>query len=242
LEQLINKLQPITWNLGEALPSEAMAALGRSRHDPPIVLSIRRQQLNNHQAERVFTGILTADEQAHQATFRRAEDRERYLLGRAGIRILLASLLGVEPHKLLIKTGTYGKPELVFVSDRLPPHFNVTHAGDLILLAIHPSLAVGVDVEKLDRSCRWDRLAQRVFCKEELAELEQLPPQQRSAMMLLFWCRLEAELKCLGDGLAGLEALQARRLRQGASNRVLRQWDLSMEAGYCGALACLDLS
>jgi 4'-phosphopantetheinyl transferase len=232
-------LQPIAWNLGEALPSEAMAALGRSRQDPPIVLSIQRQQLNQNQNNNVVTGLLTADEQVHQATFRREEDRQRYLLGRAGIRILLANLLGLEPHKLLIKAGSHGKPELVSASHGPPPHFNITHAGDLILLAFHPSLAVGVDVEKLDRNCRWDRLAQRVFCKEELAELEQLPPGQRSAKMLLFWCRLEAELKCLGHGLAGLED---RRRRQGKTVKGLAIWDLCFSLGYCGAVACMEVA
>jgi len=216
-----------------------MAALGRSRQDPPIVLSIQRQQLNQNQNNNVVTGLLTADEQVHQATFRREEDRQRYLLGRAGIRILLANLLGLEPHKLLIKAGSHGKPELVSVSHGPPPQFNITHAGDLILLAFHPSLAVGVDAEKLERSCRWDRLAPRVFCRAELAELEQLPPEQRSAKMLLFWCRLEAELKCLGMGLAGLEA---RRLRQGQSVEGLVIWDLSIAHGYCGAVASKDIA
>ena len=216
-----------------------MAALGRSRQDPPIVLLIQRQQLNQNQNNNVVTGLLTADEQVHQATFRREEDRQRYLLGRAGIRILLANLLGLEPHKLLIKAGSHGKPELVSVSHGPPPQFNITHAGDLILLAFHPSLAVGVDAEKLERSCRWDRLAPRVFCRAELAELEQLPPEQRSAKMLLFWCRLEAELKCLGMGLAGLEA---RRLRQGQSVEGLVIWDLSIAHGYCGAVASKDIA
>jgi len=239
LELKINKVQPIDWRLGEELPSEALAALSRSRHDPPIVLSIQRHKLNVKQNLSFFTGLLTADEQAHQAAFRRDEDRQRYLLGRAGIRIFLANLLGLEPDTLLIKVGAHGKPELVSISHGSPPHFNITHAGDLILLALHPSLAVGVDAEKLERSCRWDRLAPRVFCRAELAELEQLPPEQRSAKMLLFWCRLEAELKCLGMGLAGLEA---RRLRQGQSVEGLVIWDLSIAHGYCGAVASKDIA
>ena len=239
MELKINRVQPIDWRLGEELPSEALAALSRSRHDPPIVLSIQRHKLNVKQNLSFFTGLLTADEQAHQAAFRRDEDRQRYLLGRAGIRILLANLLGLEPDTLLIKVGAHGKPELVSISHGSPPHFNITHAGDLILLALHPSLAVGVDVENLDRSCRWDRLAQRVFCKEELAELEQLPPGQRSAKMLLFWCRLEAELKCLGHGLAGLED---RRRRQGKTVKGLAIWDLCFSLGYCGAVACMEVA
>ena len=98
---------------------------------------------------------------------------------------------------------------------------------------------MGVDVENLDRSCRWVRLSQRVFCKEELAELEQLPPDQYSAKMLLFWCRLEVELKCLGNGLAGLED---RRLRHGQTLKGLAIWDLCFPLRYCGAVACMEVA
>lgn len=242
MEHLANKLQPLEWDPTAVLPREARAALSLGHHDPPIVLQINRQILNDHDYQRLFNEHLSSEEKSHHGAFRRQEDRQRFLLGRAGLRILLAQLLDLDPQKLLIQCTSHGKPVLVAGSSELPPHFNISHAGDLVLLALHPSLAVGVDVERLDRSCHWERLAQRVLSAAELAALLELPPQQRSAKMLLYWCRLEAELKCLGDGLAGLEALQARRLRQGASNRVLREWDLTMEVGYCGALACLDLS
>jgi 4'-phosphopantetheinyl transferase len=241
LEHLANKLQPLEWDPLAVLPSEVCAALSLGRHDPPIVLQINRQVLRDHDYQRLLNEYLTAEEKRHQLSFYRQEDRQRYLLGRAGLRILLARLLDLDPQELLIQCTSHGKPVLAVDSIQFPPEFNISHAGDLILLAIHPSLAVGVDVERLDRNFRWDRLAHRFLSTAEISVLQELQPQQSSALMLLHWCRIEAELKCLGHGLAGLEALEARRLCQLTPDAVLQQWDLTIGAGYCGALACSDL-
>jgi phosphopantetheinyl transferase len=224
------------------LPVEARAALGRSINEPPVVLQINRQMLDNHEYQPLFDEYLSADEMLHYHSFSIKEDRDRYLLGRAGLRILLAKLLDLDPHLLLIKCSGHGKPKLLLGQGESPPNFNISHAGDLVLLALHPSLAVGVDVERLDRIFNWERLAQRVLSQADFSVLQELQPQQRSAQMLLHWCRIEAELKCFGHGLAGLEGLEARRLSQIAPDKALRQWDLAMVAGYCGALACSDLS
>jgi phosphopantetheinyl transferase len=52
--------------------------------------------------------------------------------------------------------------------------------------------------------------------------------------LLRQWCRLEAQLKCSGQGLAGLESL---RQATGGRNPAQHLLDLGLPAGYCGALA-----
>jgi hypothetical protein len=52
--------------------------------------------------------------------------------------------------------------------------------------------------------------------------------------LLRQWCRLEAQLKCSGQGLAGLETL---RQAKGGLDPALQVLDLALPAGYCGALA-----
>ena len=178
---------------------------------------------------------LNATEFERLAAFRQPQDRWRHGLARAGLKRLLAQVLGVEPLTLEIQAGHRGKPYLAPSSAvPSPPQFNGSHAGELVLLALHPSQAVGVDTERLDRRFDRQRLAPRLLSSQQLGELDHLPPAQQRAVLLGQWCRLEAQLKCSGQGLAGLEAL-----RQGLASRPPRAnlVDLALPAGYCGALA-----
>jgi 4'-phosphopantetheinyl transferase len=164
-----------------------------------------------------------------------AQDRWRHALARSGLRILLGQLLGVQAASLVIQPDEQGKPQLVDGGARcMAPQFNLSHGGDLVLLALHPSQAVGVDGERLDRRCHPERLASRLLSASQQRELASLPAHKRREALLRQWCRLEAQLKCTGQGLAGLETL---RQAQGGLNPALQVLDLALPAGYCGALA-----
>jgi phosphopantetheinyl transferase len=93
---------------------------------------------------------------------------------------------------------------------------------------------VGVDGERLDRRCNLERLGPRLLSEQQRADLASLPADQQHAFLLRQWCRLEAQLKCGGEGLAGLEAL---RQAKGSRNLDLQLVELALPAGYCGALA-----
>ena len=164
-----------------------------------------------------------------------AQDRWRHALARSGLRILLGQLLGVQAASLVIQPDQQGKPQLVDGDARsMAPQFNLSHGGDLVLLALHPSQAVGVDGERLDRRCHPERLASRLLSASQQRELASLPAHQRREALLRQWCRLEAQLKCSGAGLAGLEAL---RQNKGGRDPAQHLVDLALPTGYCGALA-----
>ncbi len=180
---------------------------------------------------------LTPEERQQSERLRRLEDRERHLLGRAGLRRLLGEWWRQEPQSVPLRRGAHGKP---FCPGG--PHFNISHSGDLVLLAVHPHSPVGVDVEQLRAELDWRPLASRLLCGAECRQLEGLPASAQPNAFLQAWCRLEARLKATGQGFAGLDALRRRAERAGAlelGHRAELLWDLDLPSGYCGALACL---
>lgn len=209
---------------------------------PPLLLQLdRRRWMRRSLADSPLLAWLTPEERQQAERLRQPQDRERHLLGRAGLRRVLGVWRRQPPHSVPLRSGTHGKP---FCPGG--PQFNLSHSGDLILLAFHPAWPVGVDVEQLRPQLEWRPLAARLLGAAECRQLESLPASAQPQAFLQAWCRLEARLKAPGLGLAGLEALRRQEERAGelergrvAQHGPERLWDLELPTGYCGALACL---
>ena len=238
-------LTPLRWDLADPLPDRASRLMALGPQEPPLVVQLAWQLASGEQAMAVdpfpvvLSQHLNGAELARLAAFRQPQDRWRHGLARVGLKLLLARVLGVEPLDLDIQSGHRGKPHLTPSSSvPSPPQFNGSHAGNLMVLALHPSLAVGVDTEQLDRRCDPARLASRVLSSQQLSVLDSWPEDQQRAFLLRQWCRLEAQLKCSGEGLAGLEALRKAQDPQSPNTNLM---DLALPEGYCGALAWAPL-
>jgi 4'-phosphopantetheinyl transferase len=79
--------------------------------------------------------------------------------------------------------------------------FNLSHAGDWVLLAFGFGASVGVDVEYVTGFRDLEEVAARVLTGGELAELRALPSEARVEPFYRAWTRKEALLKALGTGL-----------------------------------------
>ncbi len=235
-------LTSLPWDLADPLPERVRALLALGPEDPPLVVHLSWTQravagqgpgLDGLPA--AMTQLLNGAELARLAAFRQPQDRWRHGLARAGLKQLLGQVLGLEPLALEIQAGHRGKPRLVPSSSLpSPPQFNGSHAGDLVVLALHPSLAVGVDTERLDRRVDWTRLAPRWFPDQQGGVWQAGPQGDQHVRLLRQWCRLEAQLKCSGEGLAGLQALRRALAERPPLTTV---GDLALPEGYCGALA-----
>ena len=230
-------LHPSPWRLQDlpfGLTSES-AVCGSA--DPPLpgLLRIDRRDGLSAPVLAELAASLSAPERRHHDALRRPDDRERFLLGRGGLRRLLAAWLAIDPAAVALETGPYGKPHCPG-----GPQFNLSHAGDLILLAVHPSRPVGVDVERLRPDLHWRPLARRVLPAAECAALE-AGEADAAAAFLAAWCRLEARLKARGEGLAGLARLRTEAEAEagaGAGAEEVEQvWDVAVPDGYRAAVA-----
>ena len=223
-------LRPHPWPLAESPP----APPGGGPH-PLLLLLDRRDPLAVAQPDALLATLSTEERQRY-ATYRRRADQERFLVARAALRQLLGHWLERPPAAVAIEAGPHGKPCCAGA-----PEFNLSHSGDLILLAFHGSGAVGVDVEQARPDLDWRPIACRVFPPAEAAALASLPAGEQPGAFLRAWCRREARLKARGEGLAGLE-----RLRQpepggatAASDPLGSEalWDVRVSPGYAAAVA-----
>lgn len=225
-------LQPQPWHPGDSPPPPPPA-----KPQPLLLLIDRRAAPRSAPPHDALLASLSAPERQRHAAFLRPADQARFLLGRAALRQLLGHWLEQPPAAVAIEAGPHGKPRCAGA-----PAFNLSHSGDLILLAFHSHGEVGVDVERARPDLDWHPVARRVFAPGDVAALESLPGAEQAMAFLQAWCRLEARLKARGEGLAGLE-----RLRQpeaggpslaAGTGSAGSLWDVAVPPGY-GAAAAL---
>jgi 4'-phosphopantetheinyl transferase len=193
---------------------------------------------------------LSPDETERAARFRFDRHRRAYILGRAALRVLLASYLRTEAAGVRFVYGPQGKPALDDPSCSL--RFNASNSGDLASYAFATGCEIGVDVEQHRALHDMEHIAQRFFSPAESAELLELPLEQRSDGFFHCWTRKEAYIKAMGGGLSIPLASFQVTLRPGAAARMVtldgseeaaRGWTLhhfSPATDYTGAVAYPD--
>lgn len=145
-----------------------------------------------------FQEILAPDEMSRAGRFKSRQLRERYILSRGSLRVLLARYLDVAPATLRFRYGAKGKPEL---AEPMGVEFNISHSGDLAAFAFSISGPIGIDVEQIHFLPDMEMIAKEFFSVNECDELMRLPHRQREHAFFLCWTRKEAYIKAVGDGL-----------------------------------------
>ena len=143
---------------------------------------------------------LSPDERARAQRLRIEAARHRLILARTLLRSELGAILGVEPRRLEFEVAERGKPFLTSPSPPSPPGFNLSHSGDVVVVAIALG-EIGVDVERLRRMTKAERLARRFFGPAEFAAVQSSPETARDHLFLRIWTQKEAYLKATGLGV-----------------------------------------
>jgi 4'-phosphopantetheinyl transferase len=143
--------------------------------------------------------LLSRDERERAARFVFERDRDQYIVVRGWLRRLLGEYLGGPPRDLAFVAGVHGKPRL---ADHADLHFNVSHSGNVGLLAFSRGREVGVDVERADRRVEIDELARTAFATTERQSLECLDAKARLDRFFEIWTAKEAYIKAVGGGLS----------------------------------------
>jgi 4'-phosphopantetheinyl transferase len=146
-----------------------------------------------------FSRVVSADEHTRAGKFHFEADRKRHIIGRGISRLLLGYCLGIAPGQLKFDHNEFGKPSLQV---GLPLCFNLSHSGELVLVALAHGRTIGIDVERIRKDMAQAEIARRFFSPRECAALAGLTPDKQCEAFFACWTRKEAYLKARGDGLS----------------------------------------
>jgi 4'-phosphopantetheinyl transferase len=183
---------------------------------------------------------LDAAETARTGRFRFERHRLRHVFRRGMLRLLLGQYLDVDPARLTFDVNAFGKPSLAGTAGGQKTTFNLSHSGDLVVIAIATGRDLGIDVEAIRPISDVETIAQRHFAPAERARLADAAAADRDLLFLRLWTRKEAYVKAVGRGLSiPLESFDVSA-PDSCIHADAVEWslsDLPMPAGYVGAVA-----
>ena len=188
--------------------------------------------------------LLSDDERARAARFKFERDRCRFIAARAALRILLGRYLHIPGEEISFEYGPKGKPYLRSTENPERLQFNVSHSGELALMAFCAGEELGVDLELVREMDDAADIARRFFCPSEVDRWMSLPEELRLRGFFNCWTRKEAYVKAVGGGLSiPLDGFEVS-FRPGDPPAILlpgsEHWslfDVSPTPGYAAALA-----
>ncbi|WP_250124597.1 4'-phosphopantetheinyl transferase superfamily protein [Chroococcidiopsis sp. CCMEE 29] len=145
---------------------------------------------------------LSADERIRAERFYFERDRNRFIVGRGLLRIVLSRYLGIAPDQLQFYYGSRGKPALAETLSESKLRFNLSHSEEMALYAVTRDREIGIDIEYIRPITEMEQIAKRFFSIQENAVFCTLPPNQKQTAFFNCWTRKEAYVKAIGDGLA----------------------------------------
>jgi 4'-phosphopantetheinyl transferase len=167
---------------------------------------------------------LPLDEQERAARMRRVGTAQRWVASRWALRGVLGHYLGRSSAQIPLQLGPHGKPELTRPDASL--RFNLSHSGDIALIAVAREREIGIDVERVESGRNVLALAAHGLDEEAAATVREAAADDRIAVFHNAWACHEATVKCLGHGLG------RRRPTDGVSVS-----ELDVGPGYAAALA-----
>jgi len=184
--------------------TDAAAALaGRlvCRFDSPAATVFECRQADLLEDWPAYWEVLDDGERARADRFVVDEVKRRFVLSHAALRLILARRLGGDWRDIRYDTVANGKPCLAgSAAGRL--EFNMSHSGDLMVVALSADRPVGVDVEAWRPIDRLRGLAETILAARELTVFDGLTPGDASRVLLRLWTFKEAVVKALGLGLS----------------------------------------
>ena len=126
----------------------------------------------------VHESDLAPEELERAARFRSEEDRTRFVVRRAVLRMILARYLYKEPASLRFRRGPHGKPALDTPDDGRTIRFNASASDGLAVYAVTVEGEVGVDIEAIRLPQDWLEVTEDAFAASEACTPTESPCTQ----------------------------------------------------------------
>jgi 4'-phosphopantetheinyl transferase len=145
---------------------------------------------------------LSGDERRRSGELKFDAHQRRFVAARAGLRKILANVLGESPEALVFSYSARGKPSLSDPEGPAGLRFNLSHSEDVAMLALSWGIEVGLDLEaEGEDHPSWD-MAELTFNPVEIEWLTEHSTTDFSKAFMELWTLKEAVLKAEGSGLA----------------------------------------
>jgi len=141
--------------------------------------------------------LLTTTERERMSRFYRDPDALRFLVGRSTLRREVAALHGIAPVDVRLDVGEFGKLAVAG-----GPHVNVSHSGDIVIVALCDGAEIGVDVEEHDPSYATEANLSTFFSPAEIRAHDAYTGDARVASFFHIWTTKEALIKAASTGLS----------------------------------------
>jgi len=147
---------------------------------------------------------LSTEERARRDRFRFAADRRDFAIAHDLLRRTLSRYADLSPADWQFTKNKFGKPSI----DSRDPHlaaisFSLSHTRGFVACGVTLTEALGVDVERADRSRSAMQIAESYFSKQEIASLRRQSDEMRRVRFAELWTLKEAFWKAIGVGLSG---------------------------------------
>jgi 4'-phosphopantetheinyl transferase len=156
-------------------------------------------------------------------------DRGRYVVRRFALRSILARYTGAQPESLRFRSEAGGKPTLAVPSGPRAIRFSVSRSGGLAVYSVAQGRETGIDIEWMGSGLAAPA-AERFLLHADRAVLHTVPRELYERAFLACWTRMEAYVKGIGEGLAGVSGVAPE-----AAGWVVSE--LVAAPGYMGAIA-----
>lgn len=141
---------------------------------------------------------LSREEAARADRFLDITHKARYRAAHVALRRLISHRTGLPAKQLDFLNQKFGKPCLAGPAGCF---FNLSHSGDLALVAISSQYEVGVDIELFRELDEVHDLAEQHLTPTELKNWSELPSAEQVSAFYQIWVRKEACVKSIGLGL-----------------------------------------
>lgn len=145
--------------------------------------------------------LLTDEEQCRMQRFHQTEKQQQFVVGRVALRLILNALL----NKPSAQDITFAKSETnkpFLLNNPQGIQFNLSHSGNVILIAVTRGKQCGVDIEAINTSRDVLKLAEFYFHKKEYAALRHCDKSPDVMLFYKLWTLKEAFVKADGRGMA----------------------------------------
>jgi 4'-phosphopantetheinyl transferase len=177
---------------------------------------------------------LSEAERKRADAFVAPEHRRRFIQAHSSLRQILNYHTGLDPGAIRFRSNKNGKP---YLDNRtaVPLSFNLSHSGELAVVAVGEVSEIGVDVERIRPMPDWEEIAKGIFHQAETEWVRAAVADHRAQAFFEVWTAKEAYVKASGRGLAHL--VHSFAVVGAKSQREYFVTWLQLPKGYTGAVA-----